>query len=100
MHKPNTCGLRNDPFMSDTKSIHLACWTKDETYEYLLINERSEGTYIQILAYNFVVKKLTYEEIDLKGETVNVYQEPQTLINYIVDTFSKEGDLVLDLFLR
>ena len=52
--------------MSDTKSMHLACWKKDETYESLLINERSEGKYNQILTYNVVVKKLTYEEIDLK----------------------------------
>ena len=52
--------------MSDTESIHLACWTKDETYESLLINERSEDKYSQILTYNVVVKKLTYQEIDLK----------------------------------
>ena len=52
--------------MSDTKSMHLACWTKDETYESLLINERSEGKYIEILTYNDMVKNFTYEEIDLK----------------------------------
>ena len=98
MHKPNICSSSSDQFMSDTEIIHLACWTKDETYEYLLINERSEGTYIQILAYNVVVKKLTYEEIDLKGEIVNIYQKPQALIKYLIDTSSKEGDWVLDLF--
>ena len=59
--------------MSDTKRIHLACWKKDETYESLLINERSEGKYSQIMTYNVVVEKLTYEEIDLKGEIVNIY---------------------------
>ena len=52
--------------MSDTEGIHIACWKKDETYEYLSINERSEGKYSQILTYNVVVKKLAYEEIDLK----------------------------------
>ena len=72
--------------------MHLACWTKDETYESLLINERIEGKYSQMLTYNAVVKKLTYEEIDLKGEIVNIYQKPQELINYLIDTFSKEGD--------
>ena len=75
--------------MSDTKSTRLACWTKYETYESLLINERSEGKYSQILTYNVVVKKLTYEEIDLKEEIVNIYQKPQALINYLIDTFSK-----------
>ncbi len=45
-----------------------------------------------------MVKKLTYEERDLKGVTVNIYQKPQALINYLIDTFSREGDWVLDLF--
>jgi DNA modification methylase len=45
-----------------------------------------------------VVRKLTYEEKDLKGEIVKIYQKPQELINYLIDTFSNEGDWVLDLF--
>jgi hypothetical protein len=45
-----------------------------------------------------VVRKLTYEEKDLKGEMVNIYQKPQALINYLIDKFSNEGDWVLDLF--
>ena len=84
--------------MSDTESIHLACYTNYETSKSLLINERSEGKYRQILTYNAVVKRLTYEEIDLKGEIVNIYKKPQALINYVIDTFSKEGDWVLDFF--
>ena len=40
------------------KNIHLATWTKDETYESILINEKSEGKYSQMLTYNVVVKKL------------------------------------------
>ena len=48
--------------------------------------------------YNVVVKKLTYEERDLKGVVVNIYQKTQALINYFIDTFSSEGDWVLDLF--
>ena len=59
--------------MSGTENIHVACWTKDETYESFLINERSEAKYSQILTYNVVVKKLTYEEIYLEGEIVNIY---------------------------
>ena len=51
-----------------------------------------------MLVYNVVVRKLTYEEKDLKGKMVNIYQKPQALINYLIDTFSNEGDWVLDLF--
>ena len=98
MHTPNIHSSSSDPFMSDTKSIHLACWTKYETCESLLINERSERKYSQILTYNVVVKKLTNEEIDLKEEIVNIYQKPQALINYLIDTFSKERHWGLDLF--
>ena len=52
-----------------------------------------------MLTYNVMVKKLTYEERDLKGVTINIYQNPQALINYPIDTFSREGHSVLDLFL-
>jgi hypothetical protein len=45
-----------------------------------------------------VVRKLTYEEKDLKGEMVNIYQKTQALINYLIDTFSNQGDWVLNLF--
>ena len=46
-----------------------------------------------------MVRKLTYEEKDMKGEMVNIYQKPQELINYLIDTFLNEGDWVLNLFL-
>ena len=52
--------LSSDPFLNDIENIHLATWTKDETYESLLINEKSEGKYSQMLTYNAVVKKSTY----------------------------------------
>ena len=45
-----------------------------------------------------MVKKLTYEDNDFKGEVVNIYQKLQALIIYLIDTFSSEGDWVLDLF--
>jgi hypothetical protein len=45
-----------------------------------------------------MIRKITYEEKDLKGEMVNIYQKPQALINYLIDKFSNEGDWVLDLF--
>jgi hypothetical protein len=46
-----------------------------------------------------MVRNITYEEKDLKGDMVNIHQKPQALINYLIDTFSNEGDWVLDLFL-
>ena len=88
----------SDPFLSDAESIHVATWTEEDAYEPLLINQK-RGKHSQILSYNVVVKKLTYEGRDLKGLTVNIYQKPQALISYLIDTsFSREGDWVLDLF--
>ena len=46
-----------------------------------------------------MVKKLTYKDNDFKGEVVNIYHKLQALINYLIDTFSSEGDWDLDLFL-
>jgi hypothetical protein len=51
-----------------------------------------ERLLVVILVYNIMVRKLTYEEKDLKGEMVNIYQKPQALINYLIDKFSNEGD--------
>ena len=50
------------------------------------------------MTYNVVVKKLTYAESDLKEVTTKIYKKPQSLINYLIDTFSREGDWVLVLF--
>ena len=30
--------------------------------------------------------------------TLNIYKNPQALINYLIDTFSREGDWILELF--
>ena len=43
MHEPNICNSNNDPFMSDIESIHIACLAKNNMYDPLLINEKSEG---------------------------------------------------------
>ena len=47
----------------------------------------------QILTYDVVVRKLTYEDKEMKGEIVNIYQKPQLLINYLIDICSKYGPL-------
>jgi hypothetical protein len=46
-----------------------------------------------------MVIKLIYQEKDWDGENVNIYQKPQALINYLIDTFPNERYWVLDLFL-
>ena len=48
-HKPNIRSSNSDQFMSDTENIHLACLTKYETYDSLLIIENSDNKYSQII---------------------------------------------------
>jgi DNA modification methylase len=78
--------------------MHLARWTKYDSYDSILFNVKEGGKPSILLVYNVVVRKITYEENDLKGEIINIYQNPQALINFLIDTFSNEGDWVLDLF--
>ena len=52
----------------------------------------------QVLVYDAVVRKLTYEDKDAKGDIVKIYQKPQALINYLIDLCSNEREWVLDLF--
>jgi hypothetical protein len=99
MHKPNIQSSNRESLKRDFESIHLATWTKDDSYNFILVNAKDGETPSSILVYNVVIRKLMYEEKDLKGEMVNIYQKPQALINYLLDTFSNEGDWVLDLFL-
>ena len=58
------------------------------------MNENDGESPSSILVYNVLVRKIKYEEKDLKGEMVNFDQKPQALINYLIDTFSNEGDWV------
>ena len=51
--------------MSDIENIHLACWTKDETCDSILINRKDGEKYSQLLIYNDVVKNITYDNKDL-----------------------------------
>lgn len=36
------------------------------------------------------VRKITYEVKEEKGEIVNIYQKPQSLINYLIDLCLKK----------
>ena len=98
MHKPNIQSSNREPFKRYFESIHLVTWTKDDSYNSIVVNVEDGETLSSLSIYNVVVRKLTYEEKDLKGKMVNIYQKPQALINYLIDTFSNEGDWVLDLF--
>ena len=64
---------------------------------YMIFNRVDGKSHSQILTYDAVVRKLTYEDKETKGEIVNIYQKPQLLINYLIDICSNEGDWVLDL---
>jgi hypothetical protein len=41
----------------------------------ILFNVKDGGKPSSLLVYNVVTRKLTYEENDLKGEIVNIYQK-------------------------
>ena len=64
----------------------------------MIFNWVDGKSHSQILTYDAVVRKLTYEDKEAKGKIVNIYQKPQLLINYLIDICSNEGDWVLDLF--
>ena len=64
----------------------------------MIFNRVDKKSHSQILTYDAVVRKLTYEDKEMKGEIVNIYQKPQLLINYLIDICSNEGYWVLDLF--
>ena len=98
MHNPNINSSKRESFRRDFESIDLATSTKDDSYNSILVNAKDGETPSSILVYNFVVRKITYEEKYFKGEMINIYKKPQALINYLIDTFSNEGDWVLDMF--
>jgi DNA modification methylase len=97
MKMPNIQSPKRESLKHDFESIHLATWRKDDSYNSILVNAKDGETPSSILVYNVVVRKLKYEEKYLKEEMVYIYQKPQALINYLIDTFSNEGDWVLDL---
>ena len=85
--------------LCDCEFIHVECWKNDDSYKLILLNWVDGNSHSQLLVHDVVVIKLTYEEKDAKGEIVNIYKKPQTLINYLIDLCSNEGDWVLDSFL-
>ena len=51
----------------------------------MIFNRVDKKSHSQTLSYDAVVRKLTYEDKEMKGEIVNIYQKPQLLINYLID---------------
>jgi hypothetical protein len=89
--KDNICSSNSDSFTIDIESIHLACWKK-MILMIIFLSMKNMEALAYLLVYNVVARKLTYEENDFKGDIVNIYQNPQALINYLIDTSSNEGD--------
>jgi DNA modification methylase len=90
--------VKINQFINDCEFIHIDSWAKDDSYMSMIFNRVDGKSHSQILTYDVVVRKLTYEDKEAKGEIVNIYQKPQLLINYLIDICSNEGDWVLDLF--
>eukprot|EP01018_Ginkgo_biloba_P038480 Gb_37443 [translate_table: standard] len=97
-HKPNIRSKIGHKFSTCHYHIYVGYWTKDGEQCPQMINFKDGVDYNSILSYNAVVKKLKHMDKDSHGEIVNPYQKPQSLINYLIDMFSNEGDWVLDLF--
>lgn len=64
----------------------------------MLLNQVYGKIHNQVLVHHVVVKNITYEDKEEKGNIVNIYQKPQSLILYLIDLCSNEGDWVWDLF--
>ena len=98
MKNANLIFCRNQPIISECEFIHVEIWTKDDSYKSILFNQVDGKSHSQVMVHDVVVKKPTYEYKEAKGEIVNIYQKPQSLISYLLDLCSNEGDWVLDLF--
>ena len=98
--KSNLLNRDDQVFIYYCEFIHIDSWAKDDSCMSMIFNWVDGKSHSQILSYDVVVRKLTYEDKKAKGEIVNIYQKPQLLINYLIYICSNEGDLVLDLFSR
>ena len=96
--KSNLLNLDDQVFINDCEFIHIDSWAKDDSCMSMIFNCVDEKSHSQTLSYDDVMRKLTYEDKEAKGEIVNVHKKPQLLINYLIDICLNEGDWVLDLF--
>ena len=63
----------------------------------MFFNRVDGKNHSQVLVHDAAVKKLTYEDKEAKGYIVNIYQKQQSLINYLLDLCSNEGDWIFNL---
>jgi len=54
--------------------IHIDSWAKYDRYMSIIFNRVDGNSHSQILTYDVVVRKLTYEDKEEKGEMVNIYK--------------------------
>ena len=70
--KSNIVFSEDQPIINDCEFIHVECWTKDDSYKCILMNRVDGKSHSQVLVHDIVVRKLTYEDKDEKGEIVNI----------------------------
>jgi hypothetical protein len=56
--KPNIQNSNREPFTRDIESIHLASWTKDNSYNSIIVNVKDGVNPSILLVYNVAVRKL------------------------------------------
>ena len=78
--KSNLLNNEDQQFINDCEFIHIDSWAKDDSHMSMIFNQVDRKSHSQILTCDAVVRKLTYEDKEAKGEIVNIYQKPQLLI--------------------
>jgi len=72
--KSNLISSGDQPIISDCEFIHVECWTKDDNYKCILLNQVDGKSHSQVLVSDVVIRKSTYDHKDEKGEIVNIYK--------------------------
>ena len=60
--KSNLLNRDDQVFINDCEFIHIDSWEKDDSYMSMIFNQVDEKSHSQILSYDVVVRKLTYED--------------------------------------
>ena len=75
--KSNLIGCEDKPIISDYVFINFESWTRYGSYKPILFNQVSGKSHSQVLVHDVVIKKITYEDKEGKGEIVNIYKKQQ-----------------------
>ena len=60
--KSNLLNREDQPFINDCEFIHIDSWAKDDSYMSMIFNRVNGKSHNQILTYDVVARKLTYED--------------------------------------